>query len=72
MPDVSKCLNIRAAADMAGVQHGTIQAAIERGELTAHPTIDGTRLLLATDVQAWIDAGKRGERRRGRPAKAVV
>lgn len=66
--------NIRAAAKLAGVADATIHGAIAAGKLRAYQTAGepATRLLLLADVQAWIDAGKRGERRRGRPAKAVV
>lgn len=71
MPDVSKCLNIAAAADKAGVTHGTIQAAIGRGEMAAHATLDGTRLLVAADVDAWIARRARGEIKLGRPRVKV-
>jgi hypothetical protein len=56
------------------VADATIHGAIAAGKLRAYQTAGdpATRLLLLADVQAWIDAGKRGERRRGRPAKAVV
>lgn len=70
MPDATKCLNIRAAAVMANVSDGAIRAAIDRGELAAVHTAGSpcSRLIPLHDVALWIEAGKQGKRKRGRPA----